>query len=287
MKIKFLTPVSYSTIKEYFKEFYVINKIKNSEFNYRTFAKELSWPTSYLHDVIVGRKKLSVQRTLQFVDYFKMNNINKEHLLWLTLQQSKKEEQENREAYNKKIDPNFILYDKDIHNNLSLQNDIALISFLYLWKRKKISADQILQEFAVPSLSIDRINKAADVIEEKNIFQWDKNNQLINKNIELSREFDHSNTKGDKRYEGIELHKDAAINFLEFINNPQSPSTYHSRIIAIPKGQFMPIAIKIIELRNWIDEISNQHVADSQEPEKTSRLMQLDLNLFPVQKNSL
>lgn len=287
MKIKSLIPVPYSNIQEYLKEFYVINKIKNSDFNYRTFAKELSWPASYLHDVTVGRKKLSIQRALQFIDYFKMNNINKEHLLWLTLQQTKKEKHDAKEAYKKKTDPNSLLYNKDVHDNLTLQNDVAFISFLYLWKRKRLSAEQILNEFAVPSLSIDRITKAAELISKKNIFLWDEKDQLLNPYIDLSREFDHSDTKGDQKYEGIELHKDAAINFLEFINKPQSPSTYHSRVIAIPKDQFMPIAMKIIELRNWIDEISNQHIIDSKAPEQTSRLMQLDLNLFPIQKNSL
>ncbi|AHZ85295.1 hypothetical protein Bb109J_c2609 [Bdellovibrio bacteriovorus] len=46
----------------------------------------------------------------------------------------------------------------------------------------------------------------------------------------------------------------------------------------------MPVAMKLIELRNWIDELSRQHLAQSKSPSTDSYLMQLDLNLFPLTK---
>lgn len=284
MKARFLAPTAYSNSQDYFGEFFAINKVRNSKFSYRSFAEEIGWPTSYLPDLVSGRKKLSIQRALQFAEYFKMNNVNKDHILWLAVHRSPRGSTETAEAFNLRTNPNHLLYKTNEPHDSFLLYDTIWVSRLLIWKKKKMTAEQILNEFEISSVPEKRIQNALESIERQKIITWNPNGTLKEKAPEMPGEFDHANTKGDKLFEGLNLHKESTLNFLRFIDAPQAPSTYHTRIVAIPKEQFIPVAMKLIDLRNWIDELSRQHLNESSEPEKTSHLMQLDINLFPIRK---
>lgn len=268
---------------DYFKAFFEINKSNNPQFSHRSFAAKIKWPSSYLSDLIVGRKQLSVQRALQFSEHFKMNALNQERLLWFALANSKSAYE--KDFFEKKLrrDPNSLIKDSLSNFEPELANDMITVLRILHWTKRKLSAAEILETFELPTLTLERVSKALEKIEIEKYVNWNPEGVLEKgPSPTLFAGFDHSNTKGNSAYEGLELHKDYAHNFLAFIDKPQSPSTYHSQYVTVPRGQFMPLAIKILELRNWIVDFSTQYVEEAANSETGSYLMQLDLNLFPI-----
>lgn len=285
-KIKFISPMNFSDARSYFKDFFVNNKVNNSNFSYRLFAKLIGWPPSYLSDLVAGRKNLTVERALEFADFFKMNNINKEHMLWLALANAHKNKLDTFLLQKSEINPNKSLYHGESSMDETLCFDVVWVLQILTWKKKKLNSEELSATFAMPGFTPERLQRALDKIEQENYLEWNDDGSLRGKNIETHPPmvFDHSDTKGDQRYQGIKLHSSSTTNFLKYIDNPHGPSTYHTRPVVIPKGQFLTVAMRMIDLRNWIDELSNQHLAQSADPAKDSYLMQLDLNLFPLNK---
>lgn len=285
-KVKFLPPINFSNAQSYFKDFFVTNKIGHSKFSYRLFAKLIGWPPSYLSDLVAGRKNLTVDRAIEFANYFKMNNINKEHMLWLALANTHKNNQDTFLQQKSKINPNASLYQSESGMDETLWFDVVWVLQILTWKKKKLTVQELVAAFELPGFTVERLQRALDKVEKENYLEWDDDGRLRGKNqvTHLPTSFDHSDTKGDRRYQGINLHSYSTANFLHYVNNPHGPSTYHTRPVAIPRGQFLAVAMKMIDLRNWMDELSNQHLAQSAEPAKDSYLMQLDLNLFPLTK---
>lgn len=285
-KIKFIPPVGFSDAQSYFKNFFVTNKISNSQFSYRLFAKLIGWPPSYLSDLVAGRKNLTVERAFEFANYFKMNNLNKEHMLWLALANTHKNNLDTFLQQKSKVNPNASLYQSEAVLDETLLFDVIWVLQILTWQKKKLTVDELLATFEIPGFTADRLMRALDKIEKENYLEWSNDGRLCGKNdkAHLPTAFDHSDTKGDPRYQGIKLHSYSTANFLHYINYPHGPSTYHTRPVVIPKGQFLTVAMKMIDLRNWMDELSNQHMAQSEDPSKDSHLMQLDLNLFPLTK---
>ncbi len=275
--IKTPPPHKFQNTKDFFKEFYAFNKTRNKFFSFRSFAEAIDWPTSYLSDLVSGRKKLTVAKAQEFSEFFKLNPVEKEHLLLFALPPSEDSQRK------KKMDPNPLLHKhvSPIENVPDLCNLIMIVRLLN-WKKVNLSAKDIQNKFAI-SLPLAEIQDALNRINELGIFEWNDHGKLEKSHLERIPEFiDHADTKGDRRYEGLEWHQESIQNFLQFIKEPQSPSTYHSSMVAIPRDQFMAIGMKIIELRNWVEEISKQHMETSSHPDESSILMQLDLNLFPV-----
>lgn len=76
---------SFESPVEYFRELYQTNKALKSSFSHRSFARKVRWPSSYLSDIIKGRKKLTISRSLQFAQALKFTHLETEYLLTLCL----------------------------------------------------------------------------------------------------------------------------------------------------------------------------------------------------------
>lgn len=275
-KMKIPSPLNFSDSQAYFKELYTVNKIHNSTFSYRSFAAKIKWPVSYLSDLVAGRKGLTISRAIEFSDFFKLNSVEREHLVLYAMPPDSLREKRL------KHDPNHLLHPNQQLDDLLLTCDILSLYRLLLWKRMKLTASQIHEEFLV-FFEPARLDQALEKIEELGIFKWDNEGRMLSADSDkLPKFIDHYEGREGKKYEGLEWHKAGAMNLISFIEQPKSPSAYNCSFVAIPRGQFMPIAMKILELRNWIEEVSRDHLATSNEPDKSSQLMQLDLNLFPV-----
>lgn len=75
---------SFESYKEYLKEFWASNQ-NLSFFSSRYLASKLSWSSSYFHDVLGGRKKLTIQRAFEFSHFFKFKEDEVEYLIWLVI----------------------------------------------------------------------------------------------------------------------------------------------------------------------------------------------------------
>jgi hypothetical protein len=275
-KIKIPSPVKFTDSQQYFKELYTLNKVYNSAFSYRSFAAKIKWPVSYLSDLVAGRKPLTISRAIEFSEFFSLNSVEREHLVLFAMPSDSLKEKKLRH------DPNHLLHHNPQLDDLLLTCDVLTLYRLLSWKKKNMTAAEINEEFLV-FFEPTRLDQALTKIEELKIFKWKDDGTLLSADSTKIPQFiDHAEAKQDKKYEGLEWHKSAAMNLLSFIEQPKSPSAYNSSLVAIPRGQFMPVAMKMLELRNWIEDLSKEHLAASNEPDKSSHLMQLDLNLFPV-----
>lgn len=276
------SPQRFECASDYFEVFINENKAKNSFFSFRYFATRIGWPNSYLSDLAKKRKKLSLQRATEFADHFKLSTLDRERLLWFSLL-------EKRNKMSKAfVGPKLDLSAKHVMRlspkNLDIvQHHVMLEVFnLLRFTRKKMTAKEIKEHFQISGFLEDEINQALNSIEKRKLFSWDTDGNLAKTNGEVPGFDNHDKTDG-KPYLGIELHQKYAENFLDFINNPKSPSTYNSGFVEVKKEQFMPIALRIIELRNFIMEISEENQRDLN-PTEPRRMMQMNLDFFSIKK---
>jgi uncharacterized protein (TIGR02147 family) len=272
----------YEVVSDFFTEFIEVNRAKNSFFSFRYFSNRIGWPSSYLSDLSKNRKKLSLKRAEEFSNHFKLSTLESERLIWLAL--ASKVNKNLKNYANKKIKQtplNILKPQKNVDSILKYHIACEVFTIL-MYSRKKLCAREIHEKYAVTGFSIEEIESSLRYIESLKILKWDENGCLIKSEGDL-KGFDNFNKLDNEPFVGIEFHKKTVENFLEFINNPKLPSAYNSGFVEIKKDQFIPIAMKIIELRNWLLEISEQNQCElnSNEPR---RLMQFNLDFFSLLK---
>jgi len=79
---------TYSDYREFFRDFIDQNKALGPKYSYRYFAKKLGWPISLIHDVISGRKSLSITRCLEFSAFANLDDIKTKHFVFLCIDAS-------------------------------------------------------------------------------------------------------------------------------------------------------------------------------------------------------
>ncbi|MBY0412724.1 MAG: hypothetical protein K2Q18_01095, partial [Bdellovibrionales bacterium] len=78
----------YSEILPFFQDFYLLNKEKNKNFSYQYMAMQLDWSAPYINDVFKGRKKLSLNRAMELIEYLGLSGTTAERFLFLYLSDS-------------------------------------------------------------------------------------------------------------------------------------------------------------------------------------------------------
>jgi hypothetical protein len=279
MKKQLIIPSTelFSNAKDFFTEIIKINKETN--FSLRNFARKLKWPVGYISDVIAERKAFTLLRALQFAEVFSLCAVQKERLTWFAMVENGNEEVKNFFLKKLTLKSEDLLKDTIIIKNAELYNTTAAVCTFLILKRRMMIAADILQELRLSYLTEEKVNKALAEIAENKYLTWNALGELKEVNVNFT--FDDYESRGDNATENIKLHKETTQNFLDYINNPSSPMTYHSGLLQIKKGQFMSVALQIIALRNWLLEISEENTINRNN-EETYRLMQFDLNLFPV-----
>lgn len=87
--MKFPEIKKFSSVSSYFEEIYTLNKkLNKNKFSHRFFARKLNWPSSYLLDIIKKRKKITLLRSLQFIEAFKLSPSEAEYFINLGLAES-------------------------------------------------------------------------------------------------------------------------------------------------------------------------------------------------------
>ena len=77
-------------------------------------------------------------------------------------------------------------------------------------------------------------------------------------------------------------HKKYAQNVLEFCDKPFSPASLYSGFLEIPLARFDEVEAKILALRNFLSEVSNEKNLKRSKDLNKIMVFQFDLNLFPV-----
>jgi hypothetical protein len=77
----------FSDCRSYFEAFWIENKT-HAFFSSRYLANKLNWSHSYFHDVKSGRKKMTIQKCLEFAFFGKLHHLEVKYLLLLVLKDS-------------------------------------------------------------------------------------------------------------------------------------------------------------------------------------------------------
>lgn len=86
MKKPFVPDINkYSDILVFMNDFFDLNKKKNPNFSFRYLGARLKWSAPYLNDVFKGRKKLSLNRALTFINFLGLSGLKAERFLFLYL----------------------------------------------------------------------------------------------------------------------------------------------------------------------------------------------------------
>lgn len=81
---------------------------------------------------------------------------------------------------------------------------------------------------------------------------------------------------------GVQIHEKFAESFIQFTRSPQTPSMYNSGFFEIPRSEFMHVAQRILETRNWLCEYSKTVTAAKKENSQDNLIFQMDMNLFSI-----
>jgi hypothetical protein len=278
-KTKVPSPELYSNAKDYFTAFVGINKTESSNFSYRFIAKKLKWPLGYLSDVIAGRKTLTLTRALQFGAAYKLRSVEQERLTWFALVES--DNAEVKSFFYKKLHltPHDVLLPPIVIKDPALYNTLAAVTAFLILTGRRQTATEILAQVSLPYLTEKKVAKALSEIEKNRYLVWGAGGELVENNAHFA--FDNYDGRNETPFLNLELHKETTESFLSYIKTPKRPAAYNSGLILVRKDQFMSLALQIISLRNWLVEVSKENIRTAT-PESAHRLMQFDLNLFPV-----
>lgn len=280
--MKVLTPsiAKFFTAKSYLEAFFDLNKEKSRGFSHRNFAAKIDWPISYLSDVFADRKKFTVIRAVQFAQFTGLNSLETERLIYLALCE---DSDDAVQTFAKKRIINEAVHEKresSLDPEFFYNVDYEAIFATLVWAGKKLEPKEIKALlYTFPSLTEKRIKAGIDFLTEKEIIKFDSQGKVVSyeNDIVLDQHKLDSPTET-----GVHIHEQYAQSFLHFTRNAQVPCMYNGGYYEIPKAEFMTIARKFLELRNWLED----HCKAAREKGKSkitdTAVFQLDLNLFTI-----
>lgn len=269
----------------FFAEFVNINKERHKGFSFRTIAAKLDWPISYMSDVIKGRKSFTVLRAIEFAKKFNLNSINTERLVHLALAEHSDTKVRDHFSANLNVDVNK--WKRSATPTPQIFEDIELEAVFNAlkWARGRINAAEIkdlLFTFNV-DLSLEKILK---IIEE--LIQNEMIRAKRDKTFEILKfEITHDEFAVGYADCGIAIHERYANNFIRFTKNKEIPCMYNSGFLELPTDQFNDIASRLLEVRNWLYDISAVTSKDSKTKLKDTFIYQFDINLVNILNRSV
>lgn len=267
----------FSDSSTYFKEFIDANKKLN--YSGRKLSTDLNWPISYMIDMVKKRKPLSLLRAGEFAKFANFGPLELERIIWIALNETGDEATKCFFQNKLNINPDLVLTPKQ-NFHFSSEEDYfytTLVCQTIIYKKQKMTAQEIFDILKLPHLEIKKIENSLQIISQNNLISW--NEETLSYHPAVNLEYDNHNIHDPSPYQGIKIHEYATRNFLDFINNPRTPSAYITGCSLISKEQFMPLAMQLFHLKNLIVQMSQENIADRKD---NLRLMQFDLNLFTI-----
>lgn len=271
----------FSNSSSFFDKLIRINKASEHSISGREISKQLSWPISLIVDIVKERRPLTPQRASEFGRFAKLNALELERLIWIALMETGDEH--IRTFFKAKLDlkAEQVLLPTVPIVEAELQYSVDIVVSLLLKEQTPLTAEEIKARLNNNKLSIEKLNQALALIEKHEILAWDDKKKVVTQKKNF--EYDNYCRKDASPFKNIEIHHYYANNFLEFLENPTLPSAYISGCITITNKQFMPIALQLFQIKNWLVGLSHENRAAAI-AKSDLRLMQLDLNFFKITK---
>lgn len=279
---------NYIECQSYFNDFYELNKNKGNPASFRTLAKHIGWPYSFLSDLIHGRKTLTVPRALEFAKFANFNLVETERLIYMSLHSSSVNEVKSFFSDKLNIEHNSDsstnsekhfagLVDESKTCNEELKNDLAASALLKLlvWANCKIQKKLIgellhsyseLQTYDSVQLKLDKLirNGNIEIISDKGI----ELEVLVLKptiHFVLTKE-----TLPDSACFSDNLSK--------LMRSRKASGIFNMGFINIERKELMGVLDKIGIFRNWLLELDKKYCIKKED----GILFQYDMNLVTM-----
>ncbi|WP_413291092.1 hypothetical protein [Bdellovibrio sp. HCB337] len=270
---------NFFTAPAYLTSFFEMNKSETSGFSHRVFAAAIDWPVSYLHDVISGRKKFTVLRAVQLAHFLKLNSIATERLIYFSL--NEENDPSVREYSQKRIvgtafdEKRTSQADYEFFKNV----DVEAVFSVIVWAKKRIASSKIKSLlYTFPELTEARIESVIEWLTQKSFLVFDGKGVLVSSAQDLVLD-EHG---ADPNSTGVAIHEKYAESFGNFTRNPKTPCMYNGGFFEIPRKDFLPVAQRILETRNWLAEYVKTANANPKEKIQDTLVFQMDMNLFTI-----
>lgn len=277
---------NFTNASDFFKSFYEINKKENSNISYRHLALKLKWPISYIPELIAKKRRLTVQRAIEFSQKLKMKPSDTEKLVFLAIKELVDE------PFKIFIDEKFLFNTKatqftgNINSKehelfLDLKN-LMMHQYLSL-KQGKVDINEVLSwQTSMSSLDKNEVLLILKRLMDLNIIKKvDQNTfEILKDELFWSPDSDISNSENKCRT--LQIEALYAKNYIEFLKNPKGKGTFTSGFIQISESLFEETRGKINSLRDYLFEQSKKTSMDPKFNREEKNVYQIGLQLFPV-----
>lgn len=284
----------YSEILSFLRDFYLTNKEANKNFSYRYLAKKLKWSAPYLNDIFKGRKKLSLKRALEFMDFVGLKGVKAEKFLFMYLSDTDLNFSKSTLSANALVARNT---KKQLSNLMpeefkSLENVYAfyIISYITTNQNTWNSSDFLNRLTLNKKVSLEAIEHAYERLIVLGVLEYDS---TTGKTVILKTDglyFDElfTDTQGDNAALTSELilnsEKEFVTNYLDFLQKPTTNDrAFFSGTIHLEEGMLGDAIDRLYSLRNYLyslDAKTEANLAAS----KDLKVMQFSLNMFSLFK---
>jgi hypothetical protein len=268
----------FSNYRTYLAAFVAAGRKRGAAYSQRALARKLKWPRAYLSDVLHGRKSFTVPRALQFAKAMKLDSYQVERLLFLTLKESDDPEVG---AYFERViarEGDDTSRTTPVERALWQRVETMAVFEAIKWAGTRLAPAEIKRLlFSFPSLDEARIAAIVAELERNDIVVYDPKTKTT---IFPGGNLFQDDLDADAVTRDAAIHKQFAMNFINYWSNPQAPFCLNSAFVRLPLAGIDTVKSRMVMLRNWLFDL-DEALSKSAKPEP-SLVFQLDLNLFPI-----
>jgi hypothetical protein len=285
----------YFEILSFLQDFYLINKDIHKNFSYRYLAKKLNWSAPYLNDVFRGRKKLSLKRALEFIDYIGLKGVKAEKFLFMFLSNtdlnfSKSTLSSNAiDARNTKKQLSNLM--REEFESFETIYDFYIIFYIATNKDIWNSSDFLNRLTLNKKITLEKTDQAYDRLIAKGFIKYEpKTGKTIILKIDglfFDEQLSQRPVENDKIKSALILNSEREFigNYLNYLEKPSAKDrAFFSGIIHIEEGMLGEALDRIYSLRNYmysLNEKTDANLANAQ----NLKVMQFSLNMFSLFKD--
>jgi hypothetical protein len=233
---------NFQVASEFFREFY---KQNHPALSHRKFAAEIGWPVSLLGDMIQGRKRLSINRAIEFSNFLKLDSVQCEHLILLSLKDVENPEVQNfaqsllKKVSFDRVNPEVFEVVEDTKDYF--QERSALRHYL-IWSQGRLEYEMLPQHLpSYLSLKDPKFvrERLEEMVRDGIIDQVTPPIQVLKKNI----------LRGGPRRQSFQEGFEAALNLLE----ARPENTYYAQgVLMFPRSQLLELYNRRCALESWL-----------------------------------
>lgn len=276
--------LKYNSYQSYLKDFFECNKNEKSPMSYRYLASKLNWSASNLNEIIHGKRTLNVQRSLELARFLKLDTIQTERLIYLTMKESSTDEVKLyfEDMINKQFNSDGLLEKSKIvkqetllTENQNLIDDFpAMLLYGFVrWCNGKTNHDS-LTKLLYTWPQFNDFNHVKEKIEKLDSNGLIKIHACEANNIHVEILKFHFSTQFDIKT--ISHMADYTDNMSRILRHSQLKGFFNSGIIKIKRQKIKEARFRLIMLRNWLLEVEAESIHANPED---NILFQYDLSL--------